>query len=201
MLAFDHLAISCADLDAGSAAVAQALGIAPGAGGQHPYFGTHNRLMSLGPDAYLEVIAIDPEAPAPARPRWFGLDAFEGEPRLTNWILRSDDLLTDLAHADPGAGMPVALSRGDFRWRMAVPDTGVLPFSNLHPALIGWDGPHPAPRLPDHGLRLSRLVVSHPQAKALAAALPGLFDPRITFETGEAGLQAVIDTPQGPRSL
>lgn len=201
MLRFDHLAISCTDLEAGARAVAESLGIVPGPGGHHPHFGTHNRLLSLGPDAYLEVIAIDPAAPPPDRPRWFGLDGFSGPARLTNWILRSDDLAADLSAADPQAGAPVALSRGDLRWRMAVPEGGALPFDNLHPALIGWDGPHPAPGLPDHGVRLSRLVVRHPRADRLRACLPGLTDPRIVFETGPAGLHAVLDTPSGPRSL
>lgn len=201
MLQFDHLAISCTDLDAGTRAVAQALGVTPGPGGVHPHFGTHNRLLSLGPDAYLEVIAIDPSAPDPGRPRWFGLDRFAGETRLTNWILRSDDLEADLAAADPGAGTPVALSRGDLRWRMAVPESGLLPFDNLHSALIQWDAPHPAPNLPDHGLRLEALTVSHPEAGRLRAALPGLDDPRIGFEVGPAALRARIATPDGVRLL
>jgi hypothetical protein len=177
------------------------LGLEPGPGGQHPDFGTHNRLLSLGPDAYLEVIAIDPAAPAPGRARWFGLDGFTGPARLTNWILRSDDLEGDLARAHADAGAPMALSRADLRWRMAVPQAGALPFDNLHPALIQWDGPHPAPRLPDVGARLVALEVSHPQADALRACLPRLDDPRISFHTGPAGLSAVIDTPTGKRRL
>jgi Glyoxalase-like domain len=40
--------------------------------------GTHNRVIAISsesfPDCYVEVIAIDPDAPAPGRRRWFGLD-------------------------------------------------------------------------------------------------------------------------------
>jgi hypothetical protein len=39
--------------------------------------GTHNRLLKLGEGFYLELIAIDPQAPPPGRPRWFGLDRLE----------------------------------------------------------------------------------------------------------------------------
>ena len=39
--------------------------------------GTHNRLLGLGTNVYLEVIAIDTEAAPPARPRWFSLDTPE----------------------------------------------------------------------------------------------------------------------------
>lgn len=40
----------------------------------HPQFGTHNRCLGMEDGIYLEVIAVDPEAPPPSRPRWFGLD-------------------------------------------------------------------------------------------------------------------------------
>ena len=36
--------------------------------------GTHNRVLGMAGGMYLEVIAIDPDAAAPERPRWFGLD-------------------------------------------------------------------------------------------------------------------------------
>ena len=45
--------------------------------------------LGLDDGLYLEVIAIDPEAPSPAYPRWFDLDRFSGTPRLTNWICRT----------------------------------------------------------------------------------------------------------------
>jgi hypothetical protein len=54
--------------------------------------GTHNLLVNLAsaafPRAYLEILAIDPDAPAPRRIRWFDLDqpamqqAIRGGPRL-----------------------------------------------------------------------------------------------------------------------
>ena len=59
MLVLDHIAVAATDLAAGAQAVEAKLGLTLQHGGQHPHMGTHNRLMSLGPD-YLEVIAIDP---------------------------------------------------------------------------------------------------------------------------------------------
>lgn len=200
MFQFDHLAVSATSLEGGSAAVEAVLGTGLAGGGAHPHFGTHNRLLSLGSDAYLEVISIDPAAPPVAWPRWFGLDSFTGAPRLTNWVLRCDDLDAALARLGPGAGEPVELSRGEFRWRMAVPRDGLLPFDNLHPALIEWQGPHPAPRLPASGCRLSTLTVSHPGGARLSDLL-GLDDPRIHFVAGAPGLSAEIETPSGRRVL
>ncbi|NDR56013.1 VOC family protein [Aliiruegeria sabulilitoris] len=200
MFEFDHLAISCETLPAGAEAVEAALGVRLGPGGQHPDFGTHNRLLSLGGTEYLEVIAVDPSAPPPSRPRWFDLDAFSGPPRLTNWILRCADMEAALAALGDGTGTPIALSRGVYRWSMAVPLDGRLPFDNIHPAVIQWQSDHPAASLEPSGCRLTELVIRHPEAATLRDRLR-LTDPRFRFETGPAGLEAVIDTPAGPRRL
>lgn len=202
MLALDHIAISAETLDAGAAWVEMALGLPLAGGGQHPLMGTHNRLLSLG-DLYLEVIATDPKAPKPAWPRWFGLDHFRGAPRLTNWICRTPDLDAALAAAPPGTGTATDLARGDYRWRFAVPATGKLPFDDRFPALIQWQGElHPAKSLRDHGIRLTALEITHPQAPALRRALQGLTDPRVSVQLGPYhALRASFDTPNGPRVL
>jgi len=201
MLRLDHLAVSALSLADGVAAVEAALGLPLGPGGQHPHMATHNRLLGLG-DVYLEVIATDPAVAVPAWPRWFDLDRFTGAPRLTNWIAACDDLAAALAAAPAGTGVPVDLARGDLRWRMAVPGDGCLPFDGAYPALIQWQGPHPAARLPDVGARLHRLVVAHPQADALRAALHGFADPRVVIVPGATkALQATIATPHGMRTL
>ena len=101
------------------------------------------------------------------------------------------------------AGEPVSLQRGDLRWRMAVPANGMLPYDNLHPALISWQSPvHPSSVLTSSGCALRRLVVSHPDASALGKALSGEFtDPRVVFEPGPLALIAEIETPHGLRVL
>lgn len=203
MLRFDHLAVSAATLAEGVAWVEAALGVALAPGGVHTLMSTHNRLLGLG-DAYLEVIAADPDAPKPPHPRWFDLDNFGGAPRITNWILACDDLDAALAMLPQGVGVPVDLTRGDLRWRMAVPADGRLPFGNAHPALIQWQGEaHPAQRLPDVGVRLERLEIATPDAAALRAALGERFsDPRVTIEpAAQKAMRAVFATPHGTRVL
>jgi len=202
MLALDHIAVACETLDEGRGWVEDALGVSLAPGGKHAHFGTHNLLLGLADGLYLEVIAIDPDATGAARPRWFDLDRFSGPPRIGNWICRSDALLSDLEHL-PGAGNPVELRRGDLRWRMAVPETGILPFDNCHPAIMAWDGDlHPAARLPESGCRLSELVISHPQAPQISARLaPFLDEVVLRYEVGAPGLRASFETPSGPRHL
>lgn len=203
MLELDHIAVAGETLDAATEAVEAALGVRMQPGGEHDVFFTHNRLLGLADGLYLEAIAINPDAPAPDRPRWFDLDRFSGAPRLTNWICRSDDLDAALSTLGDGAGAPVALRRGDLRWRMAVPADGRLPFDNCHPALIQWDcTAHPAQMLTPYGCALRRLVVSHPDASELRTLLsPLLDDARVVIEPGETGLMAEFDTPHGARVL
>lgn len=196
----DHIAICCTDLAEGAAWTETLLGVPLVEGGRHARFATHNRLLGLG-DLYLEVIAPDPDA-AVSGPRWFGLDRFEGAPRLGNWICNVPDLDAALALAPGGTGRAVPLERGDLRWKIAVPEDGGLPMDGAYPTLIEWaPGTRPpAARLPDAGCRLRRLVVRHPEAERIARALP-LDDERVRFETGAPSLSAAIDTPAGEREI
>ena len=204
MMELDHIAVAGETLEDAVAHVEAALGVSLQAGGEHDVFFTHNRLLGLEDGLYLEAIAINPDAPQPARPRWFDLDRFAGAPRLTNWICRTDDLAVLLPTLPDGVGAPVSLQRGDLRWQMAVPENGRLPFDNLHPAVIEWRTDlHPATMLKPSGCRLRRLIVAHPEAEALSQALSGaLQDGRLVFERGDVpGMMAEFDTPHGRRQL
>ncbi|MGB5865726.1 MAG: VOC family protein [Sulfitobacter sp.] len=203
MITLDHIAIAGAMLEDATAHVETALGVPLQKGGEHDIFYTHNTLLGLEDGLYLEAIAINPAAPAPGRARWFDLDNFTGAPRLTNWICRCDDLDATLAQLPEGFGSPVDLQRGDLRWRMAVPQSGILPFDNCAPALIQWIGDaHPAPRMIQQGCKLTTLRISHPEATALGACLaPVLMDARITYHVGAPAITAQVTTGQGEVQL
>ncbi|WP_424984505.1 VOC family protein [Microbulbifer sp. S227A] len=203
MLSFDHIAVSGETLAEATARVEEALGVAMQPGGQHDVFHTHNTLLGLADGLYLEAISVDPSLPVPARPRWFDLDRFAGPARLTNWVCATADMPATLATLPKGVGAPVALRRGELRWQMAVPQDGVLPYDNLHPALISWQSPvHPSAMLAPSGCALRRLIVCHPEARALGQALqPLLADPRVVYEPAPPALRAEIDTPGGLRVL
>lgn len=185
--AFDHLAIAARTLDEGAAWIIDKLGIPPDPGGAHRQLGTHNRLLSLGPGEYLEIIAADPEGPKPLWPRWFGLDYFSGPPRLVSWVMRQTGALTQ-----PGTTVR-DLSRGDLRWRFSLPHDGRPLDEGTTPALIDWlESPHPTTRLPDHGLRLLRLDLRAPIAPPFAGQ-----DLRIRSTSGTAQIHALIRSPKG----
>lgn len=204
LLSLDHLALSATRLSDGVSHVENALGVKMQAGGEHATMGTHNCLLGLGPELYFETIAINPQAEGPNRPRWFNIDHFSGPPRLTNWILQTPSIVDALDKLGPAFGTPLELERGDLKWIMAVPQTGILPWDGWAPALIEWRaGGHPASRLPDAGLRLSSLRIRHPQAVAMAEQLGPLM-PRDTalFEPGDTPeMIATFQTPSGPREL
>lgn len=194
ILRLDHLAICAGDLEEGVAWAEAQLGLRFAPGGQHDFFATHNRLLRLG-DIYLEVIAPLPGAQSEA-PRWFGLDNWQGPPRLANWICRCADMDQALAVL-PEAGRVVPLARGDLRWSMAVPENGALPAAGALPSLIAWHSAPPLEAMPDSGARLLALEVQHPapQARRLRSLI---HDTRLGYaRAGEARLRARIATPAG----
>src|SRR5512139_3403877 len=114
----DHLAITAASLQAGVEYVHLSLGVSPQVGGEHPRMGTHNCLLKLGENFYLEVISINPNTPQPARSRWFQLD--EPDPsqpiRLATWIARTDDIYAATIASPIPLGKVEHMSRGQMNW-------------------------------------------------------------------------------------
>jgi len=201
----DHIVLAAHDLAAGAAWLEQHLGVALAPGGRHSRMGTHNRLLGLGDNFYLELIAIDPAPPPPGRPRWFGLDGLppSDRPRLIHWVARSDDIEADAAHSPEPPGEILPMERGDYRWRISVPADGHLPGDGLVPTLIQWDVPqHPASRLPDAGCRVMKLEGFHPPPARIKNALAALgLSTRLDVHPCAAGepaqLVAYLKTPRG----
>jgi Glyoxalase-like domain len=172
----DHLIVAAASLSQGVAWCEATLGVTPGPGGQHPLMGTHNRLLKVAtpayPGAYLEIIAIDPEAAPPQRARWFGLDdpalqkRLHDGPQLIHLVARSTMLdmhRWGLITVGLKPGNPVAASRetpgGTLSWEILVADDGRLDCGGALPTLIQWKGPHPTERMPDSGVTLASLTL------------------------------------------
>ncbi|EYB68449.1 hypothetical protein DEIPH_ctg023orf0038 [Deinococcus phoenicis] len=198
----DHLVIAARTLPEGRAWLEGRLGVSMHPGGGHEHFGTHNALLSLGPDAYLEVIAVDPAAPAPGRPRWFGLDTpevrglLEDGPRLLHWLAR----VPGLAGPDlTPFGEALELSRGENRWTLTVPDDGRLPGGGVVPSLIAWHTLPPPTRLPDVGVRLESLTLGTPDPDGLRSLLDRLnFVGEVEVrEAPQPELSALLVTPDG----
>jgi Glyoxalase-like domain len=216
----DHLVIVADTLEQGSHWCETTLGAAPVAGGRHALMGTHNRLLAIGgdrfPGTYLEIIAIDRDAAAPGRPRWFGMDdpalqaAARIAPRLVHVVARTtmiEMVRWGLINCGLNPGAPIAAERdtpaGLLKWRITVRDDGRLENAGALPTLIEWQGPHPCDRLPPSPVVLRELTLRGLSPQALdvlklpaVQALPGG-----NASTRAPALSATLDTPCGAVTL
>lgn len=217
-LHIDHLVIAARTLEEGARFIAEKLGVEMAGGGAHPLMRTHNRLLNLWGGAYLEVNAIDPGA-APVdspRPRLFSLDNLalqqrlaSAGPQLVHWVARVDrpkDLARWQAQYPARIAPVVAMTRGDNRWNLTVPDNGAFPTwqgagDGVLPSLIQWDTPrHPGAVLPETGILLKSLTAYHGRAHLISEHLAwlgatGLMRVEITDDA--PGLVAEFELPDG----
>ncbi len=212
----DHLVVAAASLAQGVAWCEEVLGVTPGPGGQHPLMGTHNRLLKIATptfeEAYLEIIAIDPEAATPQRVRWFGLDEPERRaclalgPRLVHVVARSPQLdmhRFGLIQTGLQPGEPVKAGRdtpqGPLAWQILVREDGRLLCGGALPTLIQWEGRHPTQAMPDSGVTLTSLTLRGVPARARdVLRLQGV---AVQEAPAAPALTAVLQTPRGEAVL
>lgn len=209
----DHIVVAADNLDQGCEYVSEMLGVAPSGGGEHTAMGTHNRVLKLGDRCYLEVIAINPHAPKPACPRWFGLDTWEMQrslrvkPRLVTWAIRTDSIEEMAAKVSAPLGIVTDMTRGALRWRLTLTEDGRLPEEGIIPFLIQWEGDsHPTSSMPESGCTLAGLYGRHSQPEAIKHVLQSLGAERLlkVEALGSAPapfLTAMINTPNGVKEL
>jgi hypothetical protein len=208
--AFDHLVVAATTLADGIDYIASTTGATAHPGGKHVAMGTHNALLRLSERTFLEVIAIDPAGVRPARPRWFELDsiALQAElterPRLIHWVARTTRIEQAAAACPVPLGVVQPMARGDYRWRITIPDDGSLPAKGIVPTLIEWDVPqHPAESLPKSDVTLVSLAAQHREPADIRAALAALgLDGvlPVTYDR-DARLAAMLRTPRGVVTL
>jgi len=216
-LQLDHLIIAARTLEEGADFVAAKLGIEMTGGGAHPLMRTHNRLLNLWGGAYLEVIAVDPDAAAveTPRPRLFALDdpvqqkRLEAGPQLVHWVARVNrpKVLTRWQAQYPER-IPavVPMTRGANAWDLTIPADGTFPVwqgagDGLLPSLIQWDTPqHPSESLPETGIALKSLTGFHPRAHLISEQLAWLGVShlmRVEVTAGAPVLVAEFELPDG----
>lgn len=210
-LALDHLVLAARTLGEGVAWCETTLGLRPEAGGQHVFMGTHNRVFGIAssafPRSYFEIIAIDPNLPAPQRARWFGLDepalqrALAGGPRLVSWGACCADI--NATHAAMfAAGVDLgrveaaerATPHGLLRWKISLRADGRRLLGGAAPALLEWGDVHPTDSMPGSGIELQTMRLG-----AWPDSLAPLLPPQIERDAspGAPPISVVLSCPVG----
>ena len=212
-VALDHLVVGAASLDQGVNWIQEMFGVAIPRGGEHANMGTHNCVMQIGRGAYLEIIATNPNAPTPDRPRWFGLDdpavcsALKPQPSLLTWVVNTKDVSTLLKQTEFSFGSVEAMSRDDLKWLITIPPDGNLLEGGTVPMLIQWQvREHPAGKMAELGCTLEKMEVHHSQPDKIAIVLEQIGASRLVeIQSLPVGsrpyLEAHIGTPLGHRTI
>ena len=194
MLELDHIVVTAPTLQTGVDHVRDLTGLEMPVGGEHLLMGTHNHLLRLGADEFLEVIAVNPAAPMPGRARWYGLDHPVQQPRLAHWVVRCRDMHAMRPMFPKTLGPAIPVTRGTLNWLLTVPEDGSLPDAGAMPSLIEWQTePLPPTQMKGAGADLVTLTITHPEADRLEALLaPLLKDDRIRFASGPSAMEAEV---------
>lgn len=216
MLQLDHITVIAPTLSEGVAHVRTCLDLDVPFGRQHPDMATHNHLLRLsgnesGDSVYLEIIAVNPEAPGPARARWFGLDDqaqvrtdWNNGRRLRGWVARTSDINAVLAQHKTVLGNKVDFTSANGSFCFAIPDDGALPLEGAAPSVIDRLGKPPSvATMADAGARLQSLILEHPEPARIEALYRdlGIADPPVVMLGERLRYRARIETPGGMKDL
>jgi hypothetical protein len=176
----DHIVIGAANLEKATEKLESLLQTKLSTSGKHSLMATHNRLARLQNSVYVEIIATDPSATFPKsgtrEKRWFSLDSSKTKRRLSLgpqplcWVVAVNNIEQTASNCGYEPGKVTEMSRGDFRWKLTVPDSGELSENGVLPVLIEWPNAiNPAQMMPKSGLILKQLLLSSPKPKLYRA--------------------------------
>ena len=209
----DHIVIGAANLEKATEKVEGLLQTKFSTSGKHSLMATHNRLARLQNSAYIEIIAIDPSASFPKscfqEKRWFSLDSATTQRRLTTgpqplcWVVAVNNIEQFASNCGYSPGRVTEMSRGDFRWKLTVPNNGDLSECGVLPVLIEWPkGKNPAEAMPESNLVLKQITLFHPSPDFIEPVLSAMdIEGPINIELGEPAIHFAFKTPNGNNVL
>jgi len=177
----DHIVVGADNLEQGITALEESLGVTLPKASKHEAMSTHNCVAPTGNDSFIEILSIDPEAPEPGRTRWFAMDDPDVKARFKrsacayHWVVGTDDIDAVIANSPIPLGELVTFTRGERSWRLTIPTDGSLQEEGLIPTFIEWSpGPHPSSGMSDLGIKLKKVVLTHPDPQKLTDILTQL---------------------------
>jgi len=201
----DHIVIGASNLISGTKILETKLYTKFSSGGEHQIMGTHNNLLKLKSDIYLEVIANNPIVDKPSRQRWFSLDdantkeKIKFSPRLLCWVLEVDNLEDTVKQCGYNPGEVLQLSRDDLTWKITVPSDGKLLENGVLPILKEWsDNQHPSIKLTNSKVSINKLSLFHPEPFKIKNIISNLIDSDlIRVSEGFPKIELILTTPKG----
>jgi hypothetical protein len=162
----DHIVFGARSLEEGTNFIEKKLDIKLSEVGYHDFMGTHNRVVKVDKDIYLEVIAIDPSSKSPNENRWFNLDnpilqkKLEYSPQMIGYVIETKDKEI-LKHFCA----PIKASRGNYKWNFAMPSLEInflnkeLIENGIIPSLINWKSNKPVYEMKNNHLSLNKIEI------------------------------------------
>lgn len=208
----DHIVVGAKNLEAGISYIKQELNVDIPFGGIHEKLGTHNHLMSLGNNTFLEVISPSPTV-KPNAPRWYGLDdphvvaRIQQEPVLLTWVVNTNSITNLNEDSEFDFGEITSVERGQLNWLFGLPEDGRLLASGFIPYLIEWQkATHPSQGMADVGCTLQSIEIFHSQLSWLQSILKSISADKLVkltaIDHNELPYLVVnINTPTGLKCL
>jgi len=162
----DHIVFGARSLEEGTNFIEKKLGIKLSEVGYHDFMGTHNRVVKVDKDVYLEVIAIDPSSKSPNENRWFNLDnpilqkKLEYSPQMIGYVIETKD-----KEIFKHFYTPIEASRGNYKWNFAMPNLESNFFNKeliengIIPSLINWKSNKPVHEMKNNQLSLNKMEI------------------------------------------
>jgi len=177
----DHIVIGANNLISGTSILETKLNVKFSSGGEHKIMGTHNKLLKLQSNIYLEVIANNPNANKLTRPRWFSLDEnniiekIKDTPRALCWVLEVENIEDTVKNCGYNPGEILQLSRDSMNWKVTVPPDGKLIDNGILPILIEWNkDQHPSKKLSNSSVSLNKISLYHQDPKKIKKIISNL---------------------------
>ena len=201
----DHIVIGAANLISGTNILETKLGTKFSSGGEHQIMGTHNKLLKLQSDIYLEIIANNPDVDNPSRQRWFSLDEartkekIQHSPRALCWVLEVDNIENTVKRCGYNPGEILQLSRDDLTWKVTVPSNGKLLENGVLPVLIEWPSDqHPSKKLNNSKVSINKISLFHPEPNKINNIISHLIESDlIRVSEGVSKIELILTTQNG----
>ena len=168
----DHIVFGAFTLEEGTKFVENKLQAKLSDIGYHKDMGTHNRVIRINDQVYLEVVAIDPKNRNLKKRKWFNLDnsnlqsKLKNSPQIIGYVIENDDINITKYY-----DIYIEASRANYRWKFAMPtyqnkflDNDIVE-AGIIPSLITWESEKPIHKMKKNQFELISFQIELSKSK------------------------------------